>query len=89
MVTGDVTAVKYATVRVTLQKTQVKYRRSHNKSHKVKKPRALVHRERCWVMGKNNNWTECLVTGLHEDDRSYEIEIEDIGRQVRRNLSRD
>ena len=40
-------------------------------------------------MGKNNNWTECLVTGLYEDDRSYEIEIEDIGRQVRRNLSRD
>ena len=87
LVTGEPMTVDHATVRATLEKKQAKYGQSHNRSHKVKKQRALVLGERCWVMRTNNEWTECFVTGIHGDSRSYQVVIKQTGRSMRCNRS--
>ena len=67
--------------------TAVEHNAVRTNSLNVKKQRALVIQERCWVMVINNQWIDCFITDTHEDGRSYEIEFEDTGKQFRMNCS--
>ena len=54
LVTGEPVTVDHASVKAGLVNRQIKDTQQYNKSHRVKKQRALVPGERCWGTGTNN-----------------------------------
>ena len=49
--------------------------------------RSLVLGERCSATGTNNEWSECYITGIDEENRYYWVVFESNGRKLRRTRS--
>ena len=47
----------------------------------------MVVGERCNVLGPNNKWIDAFVTGITDNARSYEVEVEATGDHLTRNRS--
>ena len=43
--------------------------------------------ERCHVLGPGNKWIDAFVTGITDSGRSYDTQVEAIGRHLTRNRS--
>ena len=83
LITGAPVTVDYASVKAVLVNRQIKDSQHYNKSHRVKTQRALVLGERCWATGTNNEWSDCCITGIDEENRCYQAVFEDTGRTLR------
>ena len=70
-----------------LQERQLKMMMSHDASRRAKKARPLVVGERCYVLGPGNKWIDAFVTGITDNGRSYETEVEATGGHLTRNCS--
>ena len=77
----------HASVKAALVNRQIKDSQHYNKSHRVKTQRALVLGERCWATGTNNEWSNCYITGIDEENRCYQVVFENTGRSLRRTRS--
>ena len=77
----------HASVKAVLIGRQIKDSQQYNKSHRVKTQRTLVLREKCWGTGTNNEWKECYITGIDEENRCYQVVFEDTGRTLRQTRS--
>ena len=71
----------------TLQERQLKMKLDHDSSRRVKRARPLVIRERCYVLGPNDEWIDAFVIGTTDNDRGYKVEVEANGAQLTRNRS--
>ena len=74
-------------IRSVLQERQLKMTLSHDMSRRAKKARPLVVGERCYVLGPGNRWIDAFITGITDNGRSYETEVETTGGQLTRNRS--
>ena len=74
-------------IRSLLQERQLKVTLAHDSSKRAKKARPLVLGERCYVLGPNNKWIDAFVTGITDNARSYETEVEATGGKLTRNRS--
>ena len=83
LTTGAPVTVDHASVKAALVNRQIKDSQHYNKSHRVKTQRALVLGERCWATGTNNEWSDCYITGIDEENRCYQVVFEDTGRTLR------
>ena len=83
LITGAPVTVDHASVKSVLANRQIKDSQHYNKSHRVKMQRALVLGKRCWATGTNNEWTECYITGIDEENKCYQVVFEDTGRSLR------
>ena len=54
---------------------------------RAKKARPLVVGERCHVLGPKNVWIDAFVTGITDNARSYEVQVEATGGMLTRNRS--
>ena len=70
-----------------LQERQLKMMLDHNSSRRAKKARPLVVGERCHVLGPGNKWIDAFITGITDSGRSYETQVEAMGKQLMRNCS--
>ena len=70
-----------------LQERQLKMMLDHNSSRRAKKARPLVVGERCHVLGPGNKWIDAFITGITDSGRSYETQVEAMGKQLTRNRS--
>ena len=70
-----------------LQERQLKMMLDHYSSRQAKKARPLVVGERCHVLGPGNQWIEAFITGITDSGRSYETQVEAMGKQLTRNRS--
>ena len=59
----------------------------HDTGRRAKKARPLVVGERCHVLGPGNKWIDAFVTGITDSGRSYETQVEAMGKQLTRNHS--
>ena len=59
----------------------------HDLSRRAKKARPLVVGERCHVLGPGNKWIDAFITGITDSGRSYETQVEAMGKQLTRNHS--
>ena len=59
----------------------------HDSSRRAKKARPLVMGERCHVLGPGNKWIDAFITGITDSGRSYETQVEAMGKQLTRNRS--
>ena len=59
----------------------------HDTSRRAKKARPLVVGERCHVLGPGNKWIDAFITGITDSGRSYETQVEAMGKQLTRNRS--
>ena len=87
LITGEPVTVDYASIKALLIGRQIKDSQQYNKSHRIKTQRTLVLEERCWGTGTNNEWKECYITGIDEENRCYQVVFEDTGRSLRRTRS--
>ena len=87
LITGEPVTVDHAKVKAVLVGRQIKDSQQYNKSHKVKSQRTLVLGERCWGTGTNNQWLDCYITGIDQENRCYWVVFEDTGRRLRRTRS--
>ena len=83
LMTGEPVTVDHAAIKAVPVDRQIRDSLDCNKSHRVKIQRALVLEERCWGTGTNNQWTECYITGIDEENRCYQVVFEDTGRTLR------
>ena len=60
---------------------------AHDSSRRAKKARPLVVGERCYVLEPNNKWIDAFVTGITDNARSYETEVEATWGHLTRNRS--
>ena len=60
---------------------------SHDSSRRAKKARLLVVGERCYVLGPGNKWIDAFVTGITDNGKSYDTQVEATGGHLRRNRS--
>ena len=74
-------------IRSVLQERQLKMTLDHDSSRRAKKARLLVVGERCHVLGPGNKWIDAFVTGITDNGRSYETQVEATGKQLMRNHS--
>ena len=74
-------------IRSVLQERQLKMTLDHDTSRRAKKARPLVVGERCHVLGPGNKWIDAFVTGITDSGRSYETQVEAMGKQLTRNRS--
>ena len=74
-------------IRSVLQGRQLKMMLDHNSSRRAKKARPLVVGERCHVLGPGNKWIDAFITGITDSGRSYETQVEAMGKQLTRNRS--
>ena len=74
-------------IRSVLQERQLKMTLDHNSGRRAKKARPLVVGERCHVLGPGNKWIDAFVTGITDSGRSYETQVEAMGKQFTRNHS--
>ena len=70
-----------------LQERQLKMTLDHDLSRRAKKARPLVVGERCHVLGPGNKWIDAFITGITDSGRSYETQVEAIGKHLTRNRS--
>ena len=70
-----------------LQERQLKMMLAHDSSRRAKKARLLVLGERCYVLGPGNKWIDAFFTGITDNGRSYDTQVETTGGQFRRNHS--
>ena len=70
-----------------LQERQLKMTLAHDSSKRAKKARPLVVGERCYVLGPGNKWIDAFVTGITDNGRSYDTQVEATGGQLTRNHS--
>ena len=70
-----------------LQERQLKMTLAHDLSRRAKKARLLVLGERCYVLGPGNKWIDAFVTGITDNGRSYDTQVEATGGQLTRNRS--
>ena len=70
-----------------LQERQLKMTLDHDSSRRAKKARPLVVGERYHVLGPGNKWIDAFVTGITDSGRSYEIQVDAMGKQLTRNRS--
>ena len=70
-----------------LQERQLKMMLDHDSSRRAKKARPLVVGERCHVLGPGNKWIDAFITGITDSGRSYETQVEAMGKQLMRNHS--
>ena len=87
LITGASVTVDRASVKAALMNRQNKDSQHYTKSHRVKTQRALVLRERCWATGTNNEWSDCYIRGIDEENRCYQVVFEDTGRTLRHTRS--
>ena len=74
-------------IRSVLQERQLKMKLDHDSSRRAKKARPLVVGERCHVLGPGNKWIDAFITGITDSGRSYETQVEAMGKQLTRNRS--
>ena len=74
-------------IRSVLQERQLKMMLDHDTSRRAKKARPLVVGERCHVLGPGNKWIDAFITGITDSGRSYETQVEAMGKQLTRNRS--
>ena len=74
-------------IQSTLQERQLKMMLAHDSSRRAKKARPLALGERCYVLGPGNKWIDAFVTGITENGRSYDTQVEATGGQLTRNCS--
>ena len=74
-------------IRSVLQERQLKMTLDHDTGRRAKKARPLVVGERCHVLGPGNKWIDTFVTGITDSGRSYETQVEAMGKQLTRNRS--
>ena len=74
-------------IRSVLQERQLKMMLDHDSSRRAKKARPLVVGERCHVLGPGNKWIDTFITGITDSGRSYETQVEAMGKQLTRNRS--
>ena len=74
-------------IRSVLQERQLKMMLDHDSSRRAKKARPLVVGERCHVLGPGNKWIDAFITGITDSGRSYETQVEAMGKQLTRNRS--
>ena len=74
-------------IRSVLQERQLKMMLDHDMSRRAKKARPLVVGERCHVLGPGNKWIDAFITGITDSGRSYETQVEAMGKQLTRNCS--
>ena len=74
-------------IRSVLQERQLKMMLDHNSSRRAKKARPLVVGERCHVLGPGNKWIDAFITGITDSGRSYETQVDAMGKQLTRNRS--
>ena len=74
-------------IRSVLQERQLKMMLDHDTSRRAKKARLLVVGERCHVLGPGNKWIDAFATGITDNGRSYETQVEATGEQLTRNHS--
>ena len=74
-------------IRSVLQERQLKMTLDHHSGRRAKKARPLVVGERCHVLGPGNQWIDAFVTGITDSGRSYETQVEAMGKQFTRNRS--
>ena len=74
-------------IRSVLQERQPKMMLDHDLSRRAKKARLLVVGERCHVLGPGNKWIDAFITGITDSGRSYETQVEAMGKQLTRNRS--
>ena len=86
LITGAPVTVDHASVKAVLVNRQIKDSQ-HYKRHRVKMQRALVLGERCSATGTNNEWSDCYITGIDEENRYYWVVFESNGRKLRRTRS--
>ena len=60
---------------------------AHDLSRRAKKARLLVLGERCYVLGPGNKWIDAFVTGISDNGRSYDTQVEATGGHFTRNRS--
>ena len=60
---------------------------AHDSSRRAKKARPLVLGERCYVLGPGNKWIDAFITGITDNGRSYDTQVEATGGQLSRNRS--
>ena len=70
-----------------LQERQLKMTLDHDSSKRAKKARPLVVGVRCHVLGPGNKWIDAFITGITDSGRSYETQVEAMGKQLMRNRS--
>ena len=59
----------------------------HDSSRRAKKARPLMVGERCHVLGPDNKWIDTFITGITDSGRSYETQVDAMGKQLTRNQS--
>ena len=74
-------------IRSVLQERQLKMMLDHDSSRRAKKARPLVVGERCHVLGPGNKWIDAFITGITDSRRSYETQVDAMGKQLTRNRS--
>ena len=74
-------------IRSVLQERQLKMMLDHDSSRRAKKARPLVVGERCHVLGPGNKWIDAFITGITDSGRSYETQVDAMGKQLTRNRS--
>ena len=74
-------------IRSVLQERQLKMMLDHDSSRRAKKARLLVVGERYHVLGPGNKWIDAFFTGITDSGRSYETQVEAIGKHLTRNRS--
>ena len=74
-------------IRSVLQERQLKMMLDHDWSRRAKKARPLVVGERCHVLGPGNKWIDAFITGITDSGRSYETQVDAMGKQLTRNRS--
>ena len=74
-------------IRSVLQERQLKMMLDHDSGRRAKKARPLVVGERCHVLGPGNKWIDAFITGITDSGRSYETQVEAMGKQFTRNRS--
>ena len=81
------TEIDIKAIRSVLQERQLKMMLDHDTSRRAKKARPLVVGERCHVLGPGNQWIDAFITGITDSGRSYETQVEAMGKQLTRNRS--
>ena len=77
-------------IRSVLQERQLKMTLDHDTSRRARKARPLVVSERCHVLGPGNKWIDAFVSplsGITDNSRSYETQVEATGGKLMRNRS--
>ena len=72
-------------IRSVLQERQLKMMLDHDSSRRAKKARPLVVGERCHVLGPGNKWIDAFITGITDSGRSYETQVDAMGKKLTRN----